>query len=161
MCCDVSLLSVIIYLSREGDKIGSNLIDLSVSFRQLILEPLDVSCHLVLQPVGLASELHQQLTSDGGLQLSFSSMLRRTLVITACIQSWSTCLSSAFPRLSPRSLDGLVLTNHPLPWTPLFTRSATPHSESSTPSSFGSVASWTHAPATSAHKAFGHGKKSW
>jgi len=41
------------------------LIDLSVSFRQLILEPLDVSGHLILQPLGLAS--------DGGLQLSFSA----------------------------------------------------------------------------------------
>jgi len=70
-----------------SDEIGSNLIDLSVSFRQLILEPLDVSGYLVLQPLGQASELHQQLpivvrtpacpmkTSDGGLQLSFSSTM--------------------------------------------------------------------------------------
>jgi len=56
---------VIVCLPRESDEIGSNLIDLSVSFRQLILEPLDVSGLLILQPLGLAS--------DGGLQLSFSA----------------------------------------------------------------------------------------
>ena len=51
ICCfhaEIIFLSVIIYLSREGDKIASNLIKLPVSFRQLILEPLDVSCYLVL-----------------------------------------------------------------------------------------------------------------
>ena len=99
---EIVSLSVIISYPCEGEKVITHTIEL-------------FPCHLCLQSLGPASELHQQLTivvgapscpietPDGGLQLSYRSAvslvsqlpteehplahLVHPLVITACIQS--------------------------------------------------------------------------